>query len=400
MKPTLLAISIILFGLHQVSTPDADRDKELWRRARKIHDEAIVVDAHAHPFIFSVGSEHWNLGQDTPFSQIDLVKMKKGGVDVALYALPLRLGRGQPNHQRLEESSKKLKAMLHEHQALAMPAFTIKQIRKAVGQGKRAIVFSVECPDVYDGDAEKVKTYYDMGYRSMVLSPSKKDVIADTKIKDPLKEGISTFGRQVVAMMNKHGVIIDITHAGDQLQLDIIRASRTPVIASHSCGRTLSKWPRGIPDRVIQALARRGGVVCVTFGSSHVEAGYSKAFQASMESFKPIEEKMKKKYQNNPEKLNQAIKMAKARHIPKQPPVEKLIDHIDHIVMLVGADHVGLGSDYGGDFYYYIQELKDASTWPLITYHLLKRGYQAKDIKKILGGNVLKVMAQVEKNRE
>ena len=377
---------------------DEPVDKKLWKQAQKIHHNAIVVDAHAHPFMFSYKPEQWNLGIDSLSSQIDLAKMEKGGVDVAFYSMPLRFGKKDDSKlDRLKNSSEKMKAMLKKFSDRAEPVFSFQKLKKAIKSGKKAIVFSIENPDIYADNAAMVKTYKQLGYRAIVLAHSKKDRIADSDKEDPENKGLSDFGRKVVAKMNQQGVVIDITHATDQLQLDIIKTSRAPVIASHSCARALNKRKRGISDKVINAIARKGGVVCVTFSSFHVTPEYSKTYQSARKKFKPVEEEIKKKYPDNPEKQQKAVDEAWKKYCPTPAPLEKLIDHIDYMVKLVGADYVGLGSDYGGNPCSYTQGLKNASTWPMITYHLLKRGYKEKEIKKILGENLLRVLQKVEK---
>ena len=399
MKGFFQVIGLFIFVLCiQAAGENEPADKKLWQQAQKIHQQAIVVDAHAHPFISSFKPELWNLGVDSKTSQIDLVKMKKGGVDVAFYALPLHYEKnGDRPAIQLKNSAEKLKTMLKKYSDRAVPVFSVRQLRRAVKSGKRAVVFSIECPDIFADNAAMVKTYKQLGYWSIVIAHSKMDRIADSDQEDPGNKGLSDFGRKVVARMNQQGVLIDITHASDQLQLDIIQASRTPVIASHSCARALNKRIRGIPDPVIKAIAKKGGVVCVTFGSFHVIPGYSKKYQIARKKFKSIENKIKKKYPDNPEKQKQAINAAWEKHCPTAAPLEKLIDHIDYIVKLVGAIHVGLGSDYGGNPISYVNGIKDASNWQLITYHLLKRGYRENDIKNILGGNLLRVLKEVEK---
>jgi membrane dipeptidase len=174
---------------------------------------------------------------------------------------------------------------------------------------------------------------------------------------DQNDSGLDGFGERVVEEMNRLGVIIDITHTPDSLQLDIIGTSITPVVASHSCTRALNDVPRQMPDSIIRALAERGGVICVTFYPGHISGGYP----------------------------DQAV------------TVEDLVDHIDHIVQIAGVDHVGFGSDFLGSENHTVG-LESAAGLPAITYSLLQRGYSKEEIEKILGGNLLRVHGAVQES--
>jgi membrane dipeptidase len=373
-------------------------DKDLRERAVKLHEEAIVIDAHAHPFIFKSKPGELDLGIDSQTSQVDFVKMKKGGMDAVFYSLLLPVKYDSENLEEIvSESVVTLKTLLKKYPEKAVLAFTPGDLDKALDSGKRAVFLSTEYQNILKGDPAKMVKYYGMGYRSMVVAHSRAAPIADSQQEDPGDKGLSDFGRKLIKSMNDVGMMVDITHSTDQLQLDIIQLSRAPVIASHSCTRAVNNRPRNIPDRIIKALAKKGGVIAVTLGSTHVSAQYRKELKQATEKFKPIEAELKKKFKDNPEKQEEAIEKAWAKYRPPAANIEKLIDHIDHIVKLVGPDYIGIGSDYGGPRSFYTKGLEDASGWPLITYHLLKRGYNEEDIKKILGGNLLRVFKVVQK---
>ena len=393
----ILTVFIFLFfsGYFNFTVSGDQPDKDLWERAAKLHQEAIVIDAHSHPFPFASKPGEWDPGIDSQTSQVDFVKMKKGGLDAVFYSLPLPGKFDRENAgKRVSES---FKTLLKKYPEKAVLALTPGDLDKAIKSGKRAVFLSIEYPDIFKGDPEKIVKYFGMGYRSITMAHSRLDPIADSKQEDPGDKGLSEFGRKLIKNMNDVGMMVDITHCTDQLQLDIIQASRAPVIASHSCTRAVNNKPRNIPDRVIKTLAKKGGVIAVTFSSGHVSGQYQKKLKQAAEKFKPIEEELKKKFKDNPEKQAEAIEKAWAKYRPPAASTEKLIDHIDHIAKLVGPDYIGIGSDYGGPRFLYTKGVEDASGWPLITYHLLKRGYSEEDIKKILGGNLLRVLKAVQK---
>jgi membrane dipeptidase len=361
MKKFITCVFFLCFGLLLVVVFAHGPKDKLWEKAKKIHHEAVVIDAHAHPFQGQTDTQKWELGIDCPVSQVDLVKMKQGGVDGVFYSLPLKYERGKDGMVMVSTSAKRLKSMIQKNQDKCQLVDSVQELKNTIKTGKRAIFLTTEYPDLFSGDLDKIDTYWELGLRSICLSHSKKDMLAKTD-RDGYKisTGISEFGKKVINQLNRRGIMIDITHVYDQLQRDIIQTSTAPVMASHSGTRRLNRHLRGIPDDIIRALTQKGGMICVTLHSMHVVP----------------------KWRDKP---------------PASAAIERLIDHIDHVVNLVGADHVGLGSDYGSDPKNYVKNLHTAAGWPHITYHLLKRGYSEKDIKKILGGNILRVMEEVQK---
>jgi len=270
---------------------------------------------------------------------------------------------------------------------LPFPVFTPRDLEKALKSGKRAVFLSIETMDILNGDVTKIDKYSRLGYRSITVLNSKADPIADPGGE----KGLNDFGRKVIKRMNDMGVMVDITHVNDRLQSDIIEASRTPVLATHSNARALNDLRRNIPDNIIKALAKKGGVIAVTFSPRYLSAEYQAKLNEAQKELEPIEAELEKKFKDDPEKLAEAMGKARAKYYPPTVGIDALMDHIDYIVKLVGPGHVAIGSDYIGSHGTYPKGLEDASGWPLITYHLLKRGYSEEDIKKILGGNLLRV---------
>jgi membrane dipeptidase len=245
-----------------------------------------------------------------------------------------------------------------------------------------------------EGHTVLLEAYYKMGVRLITIGHTKIDPIAETDSEDAGESGLSRFGKEVVREMNRLGMLIDITHVSDNLQLSIIEESKVPVIASHSCVRTLNDRPRELPDGILKELAKKGGAIMITFHSAHLSSEYAVRHNDAFGKFNAEKKKLEEKFKDNEAELAKQFKILIERIFSKGVDIELLIDHIDHAVKVAGIDHVGLGSDFISGVGAPIG-LETAAGYPLITYHLLKRGYKEEDIKKILGGNLLRVFYEV-----
>ena len=351
---------IIAFYLFNVGTFSQVLDEKLSEKASRIHDEAVVIDAHAHYRFYRDGKyENMNMGEKTETSEMDFITMKKGGMDAAFFSVPL-LDR-PPNSKSVKENIMDgvdmIRRQVDKYNTLAELAFTHEDIIRIHESGKRAVLLSIEGRDALEGQISTIEFYYNLGVRCITVGHSRIDPLADSKTDDAGYSKLSAFGKEVVREMNRLGMLIDVTHTADNLQLDIIKESKSPVIATHSCVRALHDIPRNIPNHIIQELAKNDGGIMITFYPGHL----SKDFPA-----KPV-------------------------------PIDILIDHIEHAVKVAGIDHVGLGSDFTGSDNHPIG-LETAEGFPLITYHLLKRGYQPEEIQKILGGNLLRIFKNAQEN--
>jgi membrane dipeptidase len=372
-------------------------DKEIWEKARKLHEEAIVIDAHAHPMIHLYMTSHFlDLGNKTGKSQTDFVTMKEGGVDAVFLSLPLAGDMGsESTSKEIADDIEVIRAEVEKNSHLASVASTPSDIRKIHDTGKRAVVFSIEYPGYLEGHSETLELYYQKGVRLITITHDKIERIANSDTDEAGKSGLSQYGREVVGEMNRLGMLIDVTHCTDRLQMDIIKKSEVPIIASHSDMRALHDIDRNIPDDILKAIAKKGGVVCMTFYCGHLSKEYTKSVQEPRQIFNKEQERLRKELKDNPDELNKKLIVLDNKLFPPGVDIEVLIDHIDHAVKIAGADHVGLGSDFGG--IHNPVGLETAAGFPLITYHLLKRGYAEEDIKKILGGNLLRVFEEVNK---
>lgn len=322
--------------------------------ANAIHDQAIVIDAHAHPK--PGAAEFVSLGEKRGGFELDFLTMREGGLDAVFFSLPLLRSEstGLSQAEQVLEDVRVLEDEVRRFEELADVARSPGDILRIQSGGKRAILLSIEAGgDPFEGDVSTLERYFEAGIR-MITLPSDPFVVFDSEQRDEAAVPINDYGRSVVAEMNRLGIIIDITHTHDRLQMDIIGASTKPVIASHSCTRALNNIPRQVPDSIIRALAENGGVIAVTFYPGHIVSGF-------------------------PEDTS---------------TVNDLVDHIDHIVQIAGIDHVGFGSDFLGSEIHTIG-LESAAGLPTITANLLERGYSQEEIEKILGGNLLRVFEAV-----
>jgi membrane dipeptidase len=283
-------------------------------------------------------------------------------------------------------------------------AFSVADIERAHGEHKLAALMGIEGGHSIENDMHLLRDYYRLGVRYMTLSWSNTNEWADSSgdindAKIQHHNGLTDFGNQVVLEMNRLGMIVDISHVADKTFWDAIATTKAPVIASHSSARALVNAPRNMTDDMLRAVANNGGVVQVNFFSGFLDEDYRKAVEAQAKDQAAAIQKYidSLKAQGKPVSYVEVDRMERAwmAKIPR-PPFKVLIDHIDHIAKIAGVDHVGLGSDFDGVSGATPRGMDSAADLPKITQALLDRGYSADDIKKILGGNLLRVFRQVE----
>lgn len=397
----ILSVFLSLLTVHNPA-PTQEIDEELWKKAREIHNDAIVIDAHAHPMTSYVltpdaAPDNLDLGKKTEYSSVDFISMKEGGLDAVFFSLPLLndMNAGNPT-KKIFDDIVLMRSHVDKYSSLAEIALTPSDIIRIHNSGKRAVLFGIEYPNCLEGHTVLLEAYYKMGIRLITIGHTKIDPIADTDSEEAGEHGLSQFGKEVVREMNRLGMLIDITHVPDNLQLSIIRESKAPIIASHSCVRALNDRPREIPDEILKELAKKGGAIMISFHSAHLSSEYAAKHNKAFEKFNAGKKKLEEKLKDNKTELAKQLKALKERTFTKGVNIELLIDHIDHAVKVAGIDHVGLGSDFisgiGSPM-----GLETAAGYPLITYHLLKRGYGGEEIKKILGGNLLHIFSEAQK---
>ena len=371
--------------------------------AASIHRRAIVVDMHADTAQRLV-DESIDIEQRLSDGHLDAVRAKEGGLDAQFFSIwvePDLFGGGGPSAmKRADIQIEAVKNLAAKHTETWALATTADDIRRAAANGKIAALMGLEGGYAIDDKIENVKRYYDLGVRYMSPAWSVSTSWAGSSGDEVGKRrGLNDFGKQVVREMNRLGMMVDVSHVSDKTFLDIVNTSTKPVVATHSACRAITNVPRNLTDDMIVALAKTGGVVNVIFYPEHIEPGYS-------EKKKKVDAEIAAEVQraSNAEAGDVAHKKlardrVRAQEYLKRLPavsVSRIVDHIDHIVKLVGIDHVGIGSDFDG-VQVVPSDLRSVADLPNLTKELLKRGYSENDIDKILGGNMLRVMEETMK---
>ena len=375
--------------------------------AQAIHRSALIIDTHADtPQRFL--DENFDIGQNTPIEQghIDLGKIKQGNLGAEFFSIWVEPEfKGRYSRRALDLIDSVYQQAARHPDKMTM-AFTADDIVRAHQQDKFAALMGIEGGHAIENDMRLLRDFYRLGVRYMTLTWSNTNDWADSSgdVQDPNVKhhnGMTDFGKDVVREMNRLGMIVDISHVSDATFYQALLVSQAPVIASHSSSRELTNQPRNMTDDMLRAMRNNGGVVMVNFYSAFIDENYRKASSdpekvkqrdAAVEAFK----KAHAHADGSPVTYSEYAPLEKkwAAQFPR-PPLKSLIDHIDHIARVAGIDHVGLGSDFDG-VTSLPQEIDSVADLPKITQALLQRGYARDDIDKILGGNFLRVMREVE----
>jgi membrane dipeptidase len=382
--------------------------ESLEKKAQRIHSKCLTVDTHCDtPMLmikpgFSVRDKH-----KAPKSRVDLPRMKSGGLDAIFFAVFT----GQK--PRTDENYRKTYALAHQmldsiHSMLkldnnlanlALKADDLARIEKT---GKRAIYIGMENGFPLAKDLSRVEEFYKLGVRYITLCHSFHNDICDSSSDAAPAEhnGVSDFGKQVIAEMNRLGMMVDVSHASDKSFFDAVELSKAPVIASHSSVRSVAKHNRNMSDEMIKKLAQKGGVIQICLLDEYI-----KEPDTTSVKFK-TEKRFHKIYKTTYNSMSETEKAAfekewddvQASYANELPTIKDMVDHIDYVKNLVGVDYVGIGSDFDGGGG--LRDCADVSQFPNITLELLRRGYTEKEIRKIWGGNLLRVFREVEKVAE
>ncbi len=394
---TLFTFSVfVLILLLSVCSSTQEVDEEIWQQALIIHDKALVLDAHAHPLIFRRGGrDDYDPSRATDISQNDFITMKKGGLDGFTLSLPFFDEKDADNPtKKILDDAALVRDHLNAHASLAELALCADDIQRIDALGKRAILLGIEFGGCLEGKIETLDAYYKAGIRMITLRSDETDPMDTSDGHEVGESGLSAYGKDIVRRMNRLGMIIDITHVPDQLQRDIVKASKAPVIASHSCARALVNIPRNIPDPILQEIAQNGGAVMTTFYSGFLSNEYRARSEKADKRIEEEKKQLEQQLRDDPAELEKRVKDLEETFKPKRADIASLIDHVDHGVKVAGIDHVGVGSDFGGTNTPI--GLESSAGFPRITYHLLMRGYTEDQIDKIMGGNLLRVIQEIE----
>jgi membrane dipeptidase len=400
---SLAAVRAFLFLLLCYSSSLA-KDESFEAKAARIHDEVLTIDTHVDTPMrllrpqFDLGELH---DPRKGGGKVDLPRMKEGGLDAVFFAVFVsQRARTPEGNTKAKERALRTFDAIHEaikkHSSVAELGLTPDDAYRIERVGKRAIYIGMENGYSVGNDLSLIKQYYDLGARYITLCHTRNNDICDSSTDKPEHHGLSKFGKQVVAEMNRLGMIVDVSHISDASCYDVLKLSKAPVIASHSCARALCDHPRNLDNEMLKKLAENGGVIQVCVLSSYVKKrtpnpeqdNAAKALREKYGDFNKLSEKDKSKAREEWRLLGEKF--------PRQlVTVSDAVDHIDHIIKLVGIDYVGIGTDFDGGGG--LEGCYDVSEIGNITRELVRRGYTEEQIRKIWGENFMRVFREVMK---
>lgn len=403
MRLTLLAFFILI-----LSCPDfAQRSNSIEERAARIHARVFTVDSHTDTPL-SMRDGRFNVAVDNSYvlrrSKVDFARMKQGGLDAVFFAVFTSQGPRTPEgNRKAERDALLIFDSIHSAMSrcgqVAEIATTPAEAYRLEKLGKRAVFIGVENGYPVGDKIENVKRFYDLGARYITLCHTKNNDICTSSTDTGNREkGLTAFGRQVVAEMNRLGMMVDVSHISDRSFYDVLSVSKAPVIASHSCARALCNNPRNLDDDMLRALAASGGVIQMCILSDYVKMpppnpardSARKALRVKYRNFENLSDAEWQQAYNDWDLVDELFPQPLAT-------VQDVCDHIDHMVSVAGIRHVGIGTDFDGGGG--VTGCNSADEMGNITLELVKRGYTVQQIRKIWGGNLMRVMRKVERAR-
>ena len=374
-------------------------DAEAKQVADRVLARAIIIDTHADTPQMML-DENYDLADPSSPYMISIPKARQGhlGAEFMSIWVDVDWPRDDLIHRALDLIDA-VNSQVALHQADLEAARTADDVERIHRQGKIAVLMGVEGGHIIEDDLRALDIFYRLGVRYMTLTHTKNTRWADSSGDQPEWNGLTDFGRQVVERMNRLGIMVDISHVSDKTFYDAVAASRAPVIASHSSCRALCNAPRDMTDDMIRALAKNGGVMDVNFYDGFLDQTFADAYKKVEGPMQAEVKAAREQYAKEGKRLSYA---AEAKIDAKYyaglpiPSYTVIADHIDHAVQVGGVEHVGLGSDFDGVSGLVPRGMEDCSKLPDLVRELARRGYSESDLEKILGGNVLRVMRQVE----
>jgi membrane dipeptidase len=376
------------------------------KTVQEVHDSAIVIDTHADTTQRLV-DENYDLTDPLNGGQLNFESAKKGNLGAEFFSIWVEpeLYKGHDAKRTLDLIDAVYQQAAKHPDKMEM-AFTAADIEKAHRDHKLAALMGIEGGHSIENSLGLLRDYYRLGVRYMTLTWSNSLDWANSSGDEGKPgvphnpDGLTPFGKEVVLEMNRLGMMVDISHVADDTFWAAIKTTKAPLIASHSSARSIDNAPRNMTDDMLRAVAKNGGVVQVNYYSGFIGQAYRDASAAQEAEVKKATADLKAKYAAEGKQVTygdlEKLQRSYADRIPR-PAFSILIDHIDHIAKVAGVDHTGLGSDFDGVSGQLPEGMDSAADLPKITAALLERGYSAEDCHKILGGNLLRVMREVER---
>ena len=393
----ILVMFLILAGCNgaENQTDKTSSDAKLMERAQELSQKFIIIDSHID-VPYRLRKEWENISVQTNNGHFDYVRAKTGGLNAPFMSIyiPARYQKTGGAKEVAEELIDMVIKFTTEWPDKFFLAFSSEEIVQQFKEGKISLVMGIENGAAIEDKFENLKYFYDRGIRYITLTHSEFNLICDSSYDSTRHwNGLSDFGNEVIVEMNRLGIMVDISHVSDSAFYQIMEITNAPVIASHSSCRYFTPgWERNMSDDMIKILAENDGVVQINFGSSFLKSEY---YDKATKVEKQIKQYLKEQnLDSNDEHAKAYSKKIVEENILGD--VSDIVAHINHVVNLVGINHVGLGSDFDG-VTFLPAGMEDVSKYPNLIYELLKEGYSEDDIEKICSGNFLRVMSDVEK---
>ena len=384
------SISLLVATLLLSTTVSAAKTYSASEKAIKLTHDTILIDTHIDvPFRLN---EKWeDVTQATTSGDFDYPRAKQGGLNAPFMSIyiPASLDKSAESTALADKLIDYVEAIVGRAPDKFAIAKSADDVEKQFAQGLISLPMGMENGSPIQGSMDNLKHFYERGIRYITLAHSMSNHISDSSYDLRRQwKGLSPFGKDLIVEMNNLGIMVDISHVSDAAFYQAVEISKVPVIASHSSLRAFTPgFERNMDDDMIKALGKNGGVVQINFGSTFVSKVARSWSDTLSKKRKEIEEKEGKD--------SDLAKSFAKKYVDKNPmpfaTVDTVLDHIDHVVKLIGIDHVGIGSDYDGVGDSLPEGLKDVSTYPNLVQGLLDRGYSEQDITKILSGNLLRV---------
>jgi len=401
--PISLILSGILLSGCSIEVPENANpgmsDEELQREARRLADELIIIDTHIDtPYRMEETESPIDLSVRSDEGDFDFPRAREGGLNAAFMSIYIpasfqETGGAREKAEKLIDRVESFESRWPDQCAVARSP---QDVRDHFEKGLISLPMGMENGAALENDLANLEHFYNRGIRYITLTHSKANQICDSSY-DPERKwnGLSPFGKKVVAEMNRLGIMIDISHVTDDTFRQVVELSRTPVIASHSSCRYFTPgWERNMSDELIRKLAEKGGIIQINFGAMFLDNDY---LQIQNRLFDQVRGFMQKNHvgREAPETRAFVEKLRLENPIP-EVDVSRVVEHIDHVVEIAGIDHLGIGSDFDGVGDAVPVGLEDVSCYPNLIFALLKVGYSKADLRKICGENLLRVWEKVE----
>ena len=384
----------VLLNVGGSQNAGAESDAKLQERANRLAHEFLLLDTHLDT-PYEVRKKGYDISIRADQGHFDYVRARQGGLDalfMAVYIPPEYEEKGGAK-ALADETIDLVESFGRKCPDKFVVVSSIEEIRRQFGSGRISILLGMENGSALEGNLANLKHFYDRGIRYVTLTHSKNNHICDSSFDDgPKWHGLSPFGRELIAEMNRLGMMIDVSHASDEAFYQILELSKAPVVATHSaCRHFTPGWHRNMNDEMIRLLAQKGGVIQVNFGSMFVSSAVNREAESLRQEVRQYVQAHNLQGQDKDRYIEQCWQQAQF----SKATISDVVANIDHIVKLVGIEQVGLGSDFDG-VSQVPQGLEDVSCYPNLLCELLKRGYREQHIRRLCGENFLRVWAEVQ----